>query len=94
MRNGSGAEPNEGLVADAPVASLTKSALNITAAYWFTSSTSIANPAITVARSLSNSFAGIAPRDVAGFVVAQLFGGAVGAVASLFLFARPPPRTS
>lgn len=49
-------------------------ALYITAAYWFTSSTSFANPAITVARSLSNSFAGIAPSNVAGFVGAQLVG--------------------
>jgi glycerol uptake facilitator-like aquaporin len=49
-------------------------ALYITAAYWFTSSTSFANPAITVARSLSDSFAGIAPGDVPGFVVAQLAG--------------------
>ena len=53
-------------------------ALYITAAYWFTSSTSFANPAITLARSLSDSFAGIAPRDVAGFVLAQL-GGALSA---------------
>ena len=58
-------------------------ALYIVAAYWFTSSTSFANPAITVARSLSNSFAGIAPADVAGFVVAQV----VGAMAA-FGFAR------
>jgi len=49
-------------------------ALYITAAYWFTSSTSFANPAITIARSLSNSFAGIAPDDVPGFVVAQILG--------------------
>lgn len=48
--------------------------LYITAAYWFTSSTSFANPAITIARSLSNSFAGIAPADVIGFVAAQLIG--------------------
>lgn len=53
-------------------------ALYITAAYWYTSSTSFANPAITVARSFSNSFAGIAPADVAGFIVAQLI-GALGA---------------
>jgi glycerol uptake facilitator-like aquaporin len=46
----------------------------IAAAYWFTSSTSFANPAITVARSLSNTFAGIAPGHVPGFVVAQLLG--------------------
>ena len=49
-------------------------ALYITAAYWFTSSTSFANPAITIARALSDSFAGIAPIDVPGFVVAQLAG--------------------
>jgi glycerol uptake facilitator-like aquaporin len=49
-------------------------ALYIVAAYWFTSSTSFANPAITLARSLSNSFAGIAPGDAPGFVAAQLAG--------------------
>jgi len=46
----------------------------IGAAYWFTSSTSFANPAITIARSLSNTFAGIAPAHVPGFIVAQLLG--------------------
>ena len=54
-------------------------ALYIAAGYWFTSSTSFANPAITLARSLSDTFAGIAPGDVAGFVAAQL-GGALGAL--------------
>lgn len=54
----------------------------ITAAYWFTSSTSFANPAVTVARSLSNTFAGIAPASVPMFVLAQL----VGAVAALAFF--------
>ncbi len=49
-------------------------ALYITAAYWFTSSTSFANPAITVARSLSNTFAGIAPAHAPGFIAAQLAG--------------------
>lgn len=53
-------------------------ALYIAAAYWFTSSTSFANPAITLARSLSDSFAGIAPSSVPGFVLAQ-FGGALSA---------------
>ena len=61
-------------------------ALYITAAYWFTSSTSFANPAITVARSLSDSFAGIAPADVPMFVVAQLVGAAVAAVVAARLF--------
>ena len=56
----------------------------ITSAYWFTASTSFANPAVTVARSLTDSFAGIAPANVAGFVVAQA--AAVGVVVVL---ARP-----
>ena len=66
-------------------------ALYITAAYWFTSSTSFANPAITVARSLSDSFAGIAPADVPAFVFAQLLGAAAGAATALLLF--PAPRS-
>ena len=48
----------------------------ITAAYWFTASTSFANPAVTLARSLSNTFTGIRPADVPGFVAAQLLGAA------------------
>ena len=56
-------------------------ALFITAGYWFTSSTSFANPAITIARSLSNSFAGIAPVDAPGFIAAQL----AGALAAHFM---------
>jgi arsenate reductase len=50
----------------------------IGAAYWFTSSTSFANPAVSVGRMFSDTFAGIAPSSVPGFVVAQLAGGAVG----------------
>jgi glycerol uptake facilitator-like aquaporin len=61
-------------------------ALYIAAAYWFTSSTSFANPAITVARSLSDSFAGIAPANVPGFVAAQLMGAAAGAAVGGLLF--------
>lgn len=52
----------------------------IGAAYFFTSSTSFANPAVTLARSASDTFAGIAPGSVAGFVVAQLAGAGIGAV--------------
>ena len=48
----------------------------ITAAYWFTASTSFANPAVTLARSMSDTFAGIRPIDVPGFIVAQLLGAA------------------
>ncbi len=51
----------------------------IGAAYWFTASTSFANPAITVGRSLSETFAGISPADVPGFVLAQIVGGSIGA---------------
>ena len=61
-------------------------ALFITAAYWFTSSTSFANPAITVARSLTNSFAGIAPPDVPAFIAAQLGGAACAAAVARWLF--------
>ena len=57
----------------------------ITAAYWFTSSTSFANPAITVGRTLSDTFAGIAPSSAPGFVVMQLVGGALGLLATLVL---------
>jgi len=67
-------------------------ALYIVAAYWFTSSTSFANPAITVARSLTDSFSGIAPRDVPGFVVAQIGGALFAAVLARWLFAPSPPR--
>ena len=61
-------------------------ALYITAAYWFTSSTSFANPAITIARSLSDSFAGIAPGDAPMFIVSQLVGAALAALAARLLF--------
>jgi glycerol uptake facilitator-like aquaporin len=59
----------------------------ITAAYWFTSSTSFANPAVTLARAASNTFAGIRPADAPGFIAAQL-GGALLATA-LFRFLLP-----
>jgi glycerol uptake facilitator-like aquaporin len=65
-------------------------ALYITAAYWFTSSTSFANPAITVARSLSDSFAGIAPSNVGGFIIAQLSGAIAAFAVAKFLF--PPEQ--
>lgn len=66
-------------------------ALYIVAAYWFTSSTSFANPAITVARSLSDSFAGIAPANVPAFIVAQLSGAALAALLARYLY---PSRAS
>jgi arsenate reductase len=63
----------------------------IGAAYFFTSSTSFANPAITVGRMFSNTFAGIAPASVPGFVVAQLAGGAVAIVAIRALYPDVTP---
>jgi len=65
-------------------------ALYITAAYWFTSSTSFANPAVTLARAASNTFAGIRPEDVGGFVAAQLLGAA--AATALFGWLYPAAR--
>ncbi|WP_137864228.1 MULTISPECIES: MIP/aquaporin family protein [unclassified Sphingomonas] len=64
----------------------TSVALYIVAAYWFTSSTSFANPAITVARSLSDSFAGIAPSCVPAFVAAQILGAIAAHFASGIVF--------
>ena len=65
-------------------------ALYISSAYWFTSSTSFANPAITVARSLSDSFAGIAPANVPPFIASQLAGAAIGAFLAGRLFDASP----
>ena len=66
----------------------------IGAAYWFTSSTSFANPAITIARALSDTFAGIRPTDVAPFIAAQI-AGALGAIAvANFLFVECEPKQS
>lgn len=61
-------------------------ALYITAAYWFTSSTSFANPAITLARSLSDTFAGIAPADAPAFIACQLAGAMLGLGLARLLF--------
>jgi glycerol uptake facilitator-like aquaporin len=63
----------------------------IAAAYWFTASTSFANPAVTVARSLSNTFAGIRPDDIPAFVVAQAVGAAAATGLSAWLW-RPGTR--
>jgi glycerol uptake facilitator-like aquaporin len=59
----------------------------ITAAYWFTSSTSFANPAVTFARSLTNTFAGIGPHNVVGFILAQLAGATAAVLACRWLSA-------
>nr|WP_188520293.1 MIP/aquaporin family protein [Alsobacter metallidurans] len=69
-------------------------ALVITSAYWFTSSTSFANPAVTIARALSNTFAGIAPADVPAFVVAQLCGAATAMLVAERVFGWRRPNTA
>jgi len=62
--------------------------LYITAAYWFTASTSFANPAVAVARSLTDSFAGIRPADLPGFIIAEFAGALLAAALAGWLFTR------
>jgi glycerol uptake facilitator-like aquaporin len=64
--------------------------LYITSAYWFTASTSFANPAVTIARSLSDTFAGIAPSGVAAFVLAQLAGAGLATGLARWLWRQKP----
>ena len=71
----------------APAALPATVATYITAAYWFTSSTSFANPAVTLARCMTDTFAGIGPNDVPGFVVAQAVGAIAAIGAARWLFA-------
>jgi glycerol uptake facilitator-like aquaporin len=66
--------------------------LYITSAYWFTASTSFANPAVTIARALSDTFAGIAPAGVLAFIAAQIAGGLAGVLVAGFLY-RPVARS-
>ncbi|MFJ8017362.1 aquaporin [Streptomyces sp. NPDC096339] len=63
----------------------------IGAAYWFTSSTSFANPAVTIGRAFTDTFAGIAPASVLPFLAAQLFGAALGLALVAVCFGRPKP---
>src|SRR4030095_6683734 len=64
----------------------------ITSAYWFTASTSFANPAVTLARSLSDTFTGIRPHDVPGFIGAQLLGAALAVLLFCWLSPTTPSR--
>ena len=68
-------------------------AVYITGAYWFTASTSFANPAVTFARSATDTFAGIRPGDVAWFVLAQLMGAAIATVFARWLSRDPAHST-
>jgi glycerol uptake facilitator-like aquaporin len=77
-----------GCIARKPEATAYAVGLYITSAYWFTSSTSFANPAVTIARSLSDSFAGIAPAGVAAFIIAQLVGMLAAVVLGRWLWRK------
>src|SRR4051812_39911918 len=79
-----------GCLASAPASVPYAVALYIPAAYWFPPSTSFANPAVTVARSLSDTFAGIAPADTPAFVAAQIIGAAAAVAASSWLWRKSP----
>lgn len=66
--------------------------LYITSAYWFTASTSFANPAVAVARAFSNTFAGIRPLDVPAFIIAELVGALLAMALAGWLLAEPEPK--
>jgi glycerol uptake facilitator-like aquaporin len=78
-----------GCVARAPAAVPFAVGLYITSAYWFTASTSFANPAVTIARSLSDTFAGIAPAGVPAFILAQFLGMVAAVGVGSWLWSRP-----
>jgi glycerol uptake facilitator-like aquaporin len=80
-----------GCVARAPGAVAWAVGLYITSAYWFTASTSFANPAVTLARSLSDTFAGIAPAGAPAFIAAQLLGALVALPVARWLWPKPIP---
>ena len=68
--------------------------LYITAAYWFTASTSYANPAVTIGRALTSSFSGIGPADVPGFIIAQVIGALLALALATWLLRTPSERTT
>ena len=68
--------------------------LYITSAYWFTASTSFANPAVAIARSLTNTFSGIRPADLPGFIAAQLIGALCGMVLIGWMLREPRPAAA
>jgi glycerol uptake facilitator-like aquaporin len=78
-----------GCVARTPAAVPYAVGLYITSAYWFTASTSFANPAVTIARSVSDTFAGIAPAGVAAFIMAQLAGMVAAVILGQWLWTTP-----
>jgi glycerol uptake facilitator-like aquaporin len=80
-----------GCVARAPPAVPFAVGLYITSAYWFTASTSFANPAVTIARALSDTYAGIAPAGVLAFITAQLIGALLAVALGRWLFDKTKP---
>jgi glycerol uptake facilitator-like aquaporin len=80
-----------GCVARAPAAVAYAVGLYITSAYWFTASTSFANPVVTVARAMSDTFAGIAPAHAPLFIVAQLLGATAALAVSRWMWPKPIP---
>lgn len=82
-----------GAVRYTPAAAAYLVGLYITAAYWFTASTSFANPAVTIARAMTDSFAGIAPHSVGGFIAAQFAAAVAGWTAAHWLFENGAIRT-
>jgi glycerol uptake facilitator-like aquaporin len=75
---------------EGPATSAYAIAAYVAGAYWFTASTSFANPAVTLARAASDTFAGIRPADVPGFIAAQMVGAAAATALARWLFAAPP----
>jgi glycerol uptake facilitator-like aquaporin len=83
-----------GCIARAPASVAYAVGLYITAAYWFTASTSFANPAVTIARSLSDTFAGIAPANVGAFIAAQIVGMLLALALGGWLWTMPAGKTT
>jgi glycerol uptake facilitator-like aquaporin len=77
-----------GCLARTPVAIPYAVGLYITAAYWFTASTSFANPAVTIGRTLTDTYAGIAPVSAPAFIAPQIVGGALGTALAVVLYPR------
>jgi len=77
-----------GAIRFAPLSMPMSVGLYITGAYWFTASTAFANPAVTIARALTNSFSGIAPASAPGFIAAQLVAAVIAASGLKWLFDR------
>jgi len=83
-----------GCIKSAPNAVSYAVGLYITAAYWFTASTSFANPAVTIARSITNTFSGISVENIFSFIVAQFIGAVIGYILSKEIFVLESKKKS